>query len=347
MTGDLANWDLAWPWLLLALPLPWLATRLLPPVKATLDAALRIPFGDDLRALRTQADRAPRSSWSLPLLMAWALLCVAAARPQQLGDAIQVPHTGRDLMLAVDLSASMSTPDMQLGGSVVDRLTAVKAVLGDFLDRRVGDRVGLVLFGARAYAVTPLTTDRDAVRQQLYDSVAGLAGTETAIGDAIALAVKRRTLNADADEDPETRQRVLILLTDGVNTAGAITPEKAAQLAAQAKLRVYTIGFGGEGQDTGFFGLRIPRPAEIDESTLRSIAQQTGGRYFRARDTSELAEIYAELDRIEPAPRPGEILRPRVERYPLPLMLAMAIAMLVFLARHARAPIRHQLGATR
>ena len=335
MTDEAATWVLAWPWLLLALPLPWLAARLLPVSGTNLDAALRIPFGDELRALQREADRAPRVRWSLLSLMAWALLCVAAARPQQLGEAVQPPQTGRDLLLAVDLSGSMGTEDMRLGGYAVDRLTAVKAVLGDFLDRRVGDRVGLLLFGERAYAVTPLTPDREAVRQQLNDSEVGLAGRDTAIGDAIALTVKRLIQNAGSGQG----QRVLILLTDGVNNAGAVSPDNAAQLAADAKVRVHTIGFGGEGAGSGFFSLRTPQPSEVDEATLRSIARKTGGRYFRARDTSELAGIYAELDRIEPTPQPGEVQRPRVERYPIPLLLALAVAALGFLIRQARLPV--------
>jgi len=335
MTDEVAKWVLAWPWLLLALPLPWLAARLLPVSGSKLDAALRIPFGDELRALQREADRAPRVRWSLLSLVAWALLCVAAARPQQLGEAVQPPQTGRDLLLAVDLSGSMGTEDMRLGGYAVDRLSAVKAVLGDFLDRRVGDRVGLLLFGERAYAVTPLTPDREAVRQQLNDSEVGLAGRDTAIGDAIALTVKRLIQNAGSGQG----QRVLILLTDGVNNAGAVSPDNAAQLAADAKVRVHTIGFGGEGAGSGFFGLRTPQPSEVDEATLRSIARKTGGRYFRARDTSELAGIYAELDRIEPTPQPGEVQRPRVERYPIPLLLALAVAALGFLIRHARLPV--------
>ena len=335
MTDEVATWVLAWPWLLLALPLPWLAARLLPVSGTNLDAALRIPFGDELRALQREADRAPRVRWSLLSLVAWALLCVAAARPQQLGEAVQPPQTGRDLLLAVDLSGSMGTEDMRLGGYAVDRLSAVKAVLGDFLDRRVGDRVGLLLFGERAYAVMPLTPDREAVRQQLNDSEVGLAGRDTAIGDAIALTVKRLIQNAGSGQG----QRVLILLTDGVNNAGAVSPDNAAQLAADAKVRVHTIGFGGEGAGSGFFSLRTPQPSEVDEATLRSIARKTGGRYFRARDTSELAGIYAELDRIEPTPQPGEVQRPRVERYPIPLLLALAVAALGFLIRHARLPV--------
>src|SRR5207247_1917039 len=120
-------------------------------------------------ALDAERSRTPRARRLLPALLAWALLCVAAARPQELGAIVQPPRSGRDLLLAVDLSGSMAETDMTLGGRRVDRLTAVKAVLGDFLERRVGDRVGLLLFGDKAYAVTPLTLDRDSVRTQLYE----------------------------------------------------------------------------------------------------------------------------------------------------------------------------------
>ena len=343
MSDGFSNLVFAWPWLLLALPLPWLAARLLPAVRTGFEAALRVPFGDEVRALQTQADRAPGMRWPLLFLLAWALLCVAAARPQQLGPAVQPPETGRDLLLAVDLSQSMGTEDMRLGAYSVDRLTAVKAVLGDFLDRRVGDRVGLLLFGERAYAVTPLTTDREAVRQQLDDSVVGLAGAQTAIGDAIALTVKRLT----RDKGDHQEQRVLILLTDGVNTAGAISPEQATELAVDAKVRVHTIGFGGEQQALGMFGLRLQQPAEIDEAALRLIAEETGGRYFRARDANELASIYAELDRIEPSLRPGEMQRLRIERYPLPLALALGVAALGFARRHVRFGVRAPASTSR
>ena len=151
--------------------------------------------------------------------------------------------------------------------------------------------------------------------------------------------MKRLSRDAGGDQ----AQRVLILLTDGVNTAGAVSPEQATQLAVDAKVRVHTIGFGGEQQELGMFGLRLQQAAEIDEAALRSIAAKTGGRYFRARDTDELAGIYAELDRIEPSPRPGQIQRLRIERYPLPLALALAVAALGFARRHvrfgARAPV--------
>jgi Ca-activated chloride channel family protein len=318
----------AWPWWLVALPLPWVARRLLPAARSP-SAALKVPFGTRLDAIAHAGGRVGQSGGAGWLMwLAWILLCVGAARPQQLGDAIQPPLAGRDLMLALDLSGSMSEPDMELGGSPVDRLTAAKAVLADFLDRRGGDRVGLLVFGRRAYALTPLTLDRETVREQLGDSVIGLAGQETAIGDAIGLAVKR--LRAQP-----AGQRVLILLTDGVNTAGALEPKKAAQLARDEGVRVHTVAFGGNGS-LSLFGFQLPMPGagdEIDEDTLRTVATMTGGRFFRARDTAELAGIYAEIDRLEPVERPGKAVRPKLERYAWPLAAALALALLAFAQR--------------
>jgi Ca-activated chloride channel family protein len=316
----------AWPWMWLAFPLPWLAGWLLPPHRNT-SASLKVPYGRRLDAIATLGGRSRRLHVAALAWLAWFLLCAAAARPQQLGEAVAPPQSGRDLMLAVDLSGSMSEPDMELGGNVVDRLTAAKAVLADFLDRRVGDRVGLLVFGQRAYALTPLTLDRDSVRDQLRDSVAGLAGRETAIGDAIGLAVKRL-------RDQPKGQRVLILLTDGVNTAGVLEPLKAAELAKAEGVRIHTIAFGGSGGGFSIFGLTVPMPGgedEIDEATLKKIAQETGGQSFRARDTEQLAGIYAELDRIEPVKQEGARVRPRVERYGWPLAAALLVALLAFL----------------
>ena len=321
----------AWPWLLVALPLPLLARWLLPVSRAT-GAALRVPYGPRLDAIAQSGGHALRGSVHPLLVLAWILLCVAAARPQQLGDAVQPPQVGRDLMLALDLSGSMSEPDMELGGRPVDRLTAAKAVLADFLERRAGDRIGLLVFGRRAYTLTPLTLDRDSVREQLGDSVVGLAGQETAIGDAIGLAVKR--LRAQPAE-----QRVLILLTDGVNTAGALDPRKATELARSEQVRVHTIAFGGDGS-LSVFGFKLPMPGagdEVDESTLRAIAEQTGGRFLRARDTAQLVDIYAEIDRLEPVRRPGKAVRPKLERYAWPLAGAFACALFAFLWPRRRA----------
>ena len=295
------------------------------PVARGQHAALKVPYAPAALQRIVQPGRAVRvSSAGVLRWGAWVLLCLACARPQQLGDPVEPPRLGRQMMLAVDLSGSMSEADMQLGGHIVDRLTAAKAVLADFLDRRQGDRVGLLVFGQRAYTLTPLTPDLNSVRAQLRDSVVGLAGRETALGDAIALSVKRL-------RDQPDGQRVVVVLTDGVNTAGVLEPLKAAELASAQGVRVHTIAFGGSG-GLNFFGIQLPAQDDpIDEDTLKSVASQTGGRFFRARDTAELVGIYAELDRLEPIEMAGASIRPRIERYAWPLFAALLMAGLVSL----------------
>lgn len=315
---------LAWPWALLALPLPWLM-RAWPRRDDPAGAALKVPWS--AQVLQDIAGRAGANHARLQRVLLWAgwcCLCVALARPQLLGEAVSPPTQARQLMLALDVSGSMSEPDMVLGDQVVERLTAAKAVLADFLDRRAGDRVGLLVFGERAYALTPVTADLASVREQLGDAVVGLAGRETAIGDAIALAVKRLR------GQPEG-QRVLVLLTDGVSNAGVLAPLRAGELAAGEQVRVYTVAFGGDG-GTKLFGFDVGQAQDpVDEATLGKIAAQTGGRFFRARDTRQLAGIYAELDRLEPIASRGPVLRPRSEMYAWPLALALLLGALAWL----------------
>lgn len=313
----------AWPWMLLAMPLP-LLLRLLWPVRPDDGIpALRLPQAQTPLPVVPGVTQLRRGLGWLPLI-AWLLLCIAAARPQTLGPIQAPPQTGRDLMLAVDISGSMEQPDMRLGGRSVDRLTAAKAVLDDFLERRASDRVGLIVFGQRAYAIAPLTRDRESVRSQLRDVMVGMAGRETAIGDAIGLAIKR--LRAQPAE-----HRVLILLTDGENTAGVLTPAKAAELARAENVRIHTIAFGGDGDVLSMFGISIPLPgiqAGIDEASLRQVAELTGGQFFRAADANSLAGIYAEIDRLEPNSSEGQALRPRIEHYWRWLLAALLTAVL-------------------
>jgi len=318
-------WTFAWWWMLLALPLPWLVRRFMPAEPVERDAALRVPVAAefaDLAGLRT-ADAARR--WRLAALYGvWVLAVVAAARPQFVGEPVALPMTGRDLLLSVDLSGSMEEQDFQLNGEWVDRLTALKAVATDFIERRVGDRIGLILFGREAYLQAPLTFDRKTVSTLLDESVIGLAGKETAIGDSIGLAI--RTLE---DAGVAEGRRVLLLLTDGANTAGAVDPLKAAELAAQRKLVIYTIGIGADSLTVrSLFGLREINPsADLDEDTLTAIAEMTGGRYFRARDTAEFAEIYEVLDELEPAESDERGFRPVTELFHWPLGAAVLLAL--------------------
>ncbi|MBN8885985.1 MAG: VWA domain-containing protein [Rudaea sp.] len=314
--------EFAWPWLFVLLPLPWLAARMLAPATTDASAALRLPIV--LAGFDLAGGANPVARWKRWLaLIAWALLIAAAARPQWIGEPIDLARSGRDLMLIVDASGSMDTPDMRIGGQDVTRYGAVKAIAGDFVRRRVGDRLGLIVFGSQAYLLTPLTFDRDTVGKQLGESVVGLPGRETAIGDAVGLAVKRlRERPAD--------QRVAILLTDGVNDAGELDPLKAIDLAVAEKVKVYTIGIGAEAMriNDGFFGSRVVNPsAEIDEKMLADMAQKTGGRYFRARDTAELAKIYEDIDRLEPSADKGQQFRPIDELFFWPLSAALLLAL--------------------
>jgi len=324
--------DFACPWAWLLLPLPYLIYRLAPPALAAEDAALWVPSLHPFGENRHKRSRRRWPWWLLlPAALCWLALVMATAQPQWLGEPLELPVSGRDLVLAVDLSGSMDTKDFDLNGETVNRLTALKSVATEFIRRRQGDRLGLILFGEQAYVQTPLTFDRKTVEQFLREAALGLAGDSTAIGDAIGLAVKRL-------QGGQAQERVLILLTDGANTAGQITPLKAAELAAEKGLKIYTVGIGAdEMQVKSFFFNRTVNPsADLDEKTLTAIAKRTGGRYFRARDTDELEQIYAMLDRLEPVEKAHEVFRPVSALYPWPLGLALFGALLLGLIDQAR-----------
>lgn len=240
------------------------------------------------------------------LAMIWICLVIAVMRPVYYGEPIAMPNEGRDLMIAVDLSGSMQTKDMRINNQEVDRLVMVKSVLSEFIQQRVGDRLGLILFADTAYLQAPLTFDRNTVATLLEETVIGLVGESTAIGDAIGLAVKRYSAKPDT-------QKVLILLTDGQNTAGNITPEQALELAVSEDVTIYPIGVGADVMMVNsLFGQRQINPsAELDERLLNDLAKATGGQYFRARDTEELANIYALLNRIEPIADETQTIRPQ------------------------------------
>jgi len=315
------GFSIAWPWLLLLAPVPWILRLLLPASPSGDMQALRVPWFSAVAGGKAGWTRRP---WlAIIAALVWLLLVAAASRPQWIGEIESLPVTGRDLLLAVDISGSMDTQDMVMNNTAVNRLKVVKKVAGEFIQRRHGDRVGLVLFGSRAYLQTPLTFDTETTATLLDESEIGLAGRETAIGDAIGLAVKRLRDDAAAD-------RVLVLLTDGANTSGEVQPLQAAEFAARDGLTVYTVGVGAdEMMVQDFFGSRVVNPsADLDEDTLRSIAERTGGRYFRARDTRELENIYEILDELEPVESDVEIIRPVDELFYWPMGIAYALALL-------------------
>jgi len=321
-------YEFSWWWMFFLLPLPWLVRWLLKPAEQS-GVALRVPFLQDF--LQQGVVKGQSLLTRLALLcaaLAWIGLLTAVARPVWVGDAVALPAAGRDLMLAVDLSGSMQEQDFRINQQVVDRLAATKLVASEFISQRTGDRVGLVLFGDQAYLQAPLTFDRETVRTLLGESAIGLAGERTAIGDAIGLALKRL-------QDSPEKNRVLILMTDGANTAGSVSPLEAAEMAATAGLKIYTVGIGSESQSTrNVLGFNLVNPnAELDERLLRAVADKTGGRYFRARDTEEFQRIYDELDRLEPVEVEAGEWRPQQELFRWPLLAALGLGLGAFLLR--------------
>lgn len=308
---------LAWPWLLLLLLLPLLVRRSLRAVPAMQGEPLLIPTLPYVSERPVSARR-----WQLVLLMlAWACLCLALARPQWLGEPVALEQAHRDLMLAVDLSDSMRTQDMVLNGAPVDRLSVVKQQLTQFVGHREGDRMGLILFADHAYVMMPLSADHATLAQFIDELDFGLAGHLTAIGEAIGLSLKRL-------EQQQTQQKVLILLSDGRDTVETLSPLTAATLAANAQMRIYTIGLGADDPEDP-----DGSHSDLDEQTLTHIAALTGGHYFRARDPDSLAQIYQAIDKLEPSEISARFYQPRQELYPWPLALALALSLLLLVRR--------------
>ncbi|WP_268797177.1 vWA domain-containing protein [Pseudomonas huanghezhanensis] len=322
--------EFAWPWVFLALPLPWVMRLLLPPADSG-EAALKVSFLNELEGMAGRRARANLPGWrrQLPFICLWLLLLAAAARPQWLGDPLPIAASGRDLLVAVDVSGSMDYPDMTWKNDEVSRLTLVKMLMGDFLEHREGDRVGLILFGSQAYLQAPLTFDRHTVRVWLDEARIGIAGKNTAIGDAIGLALKRLRLRP-------AQSRVLILITDGANNGGQIDPATAARLAAQEGVKIYPIGIGADPDKGAASVLGLNPTLDLDEASLKELANISGGQYFRARDGVQLAKIGEALDELEPVAQQPTQARPALSLYHWPLGTALLLS--VVLVIHERWP---------
>ena len=312
------------PWLLvlaalLPLVLPWRR-------RAARTAALRFPTLAGLRALAPAGAARRRMVLAVMRLLVLVLLVVALARPQAGTAAAKVHREGVDVVLAVDVSGSMLSEDFTLGSGRASRLDAVKAVVKEFVAARPEDRIGLVLFGSRPYTQCPLTLDHGWLLQNLDRAKVGMIEDGTAIGSGLATAVNR--LRAST-----AKSKFVVLLTDGQQNAGRITPETAAEAAAAIGIRVYTVGAGTRGlapfpmQD--MFGNKVyrPVPVDIDEKTLERVAQATHGRYFRATDTKSLHDIYAEIDRAEKTPFAAPEFLDYHELYPWLVWPALALVL--------------------
>lgn len=314
--------ELASPWALLLLPIPLLFWYLLPQAKIKHIAALEVPFFEAMRSIVNKEQQAisAQSSLIIPALM-WLFLVVALAGPRWVGEPLPIKREGYNIMMALDLSGSMEVNDMALHGRPVSRLMVVKRAAEQFVDERKGDRIGLILFGTQAYLQTPLTYDRHSVLTRIEDATVGLAGKTTSIGDAVGLAVKRLT-------EVPPKGRVIILLTDGANNSGILTPLKAAEIAKEEDIKIYTIGLGAESDPSAinpdnFFDVNIS--ADLDEETLKKMADMTGGHYFRATDPASLHTIYQTINRLERIQQEQATIRPQKEYYPWLVALALLL----------------------
>ncbi|MEW8316641.1 MAG: VWA domain-containing protein [Candidatus Thiodiazotropha endolucinida] len=294
-----------WPWMALLLLLPLLIrffwsrplNRQHESVEGTQTTLLHPTLAHLQDAFHTRQPRQPLSarlhSWLLHLL--WLALVLALMRPQWLEPYTENRTAGYDLMLAVDASHSMNALDFTLNDEQVSRMQVVKGVVAKFIEGRQGDRIGLVVFGSKAYVLSPLTYDRKAVNSLLSEVIPRIAGDGTAIGDALGLGVKKLR------ERPQG-SRVLLLIADGENTAGTIPPLKAAQLAAEEGIRIYSIGVGSDKKRVPIMenGRIITRTdLGFNEAVMREIAEAADGAYFRATDTAALEKIYQHIDELE------------------------------------------------
>ena len=318
-----------WPWFYLILPLPFLYRKLRRSANSEspyLESTILLSIAETQNRLVSSTSQ--RRLLILLLIIAWLSLVTAIARPVNIGDPVALPTTGRDILLAVDISGSMEREDMIINGRQVNRLYAVKSVVSEFVNTREGDRLGLILFGERAYLQTPLTFDTKTLQDLLIEAQIGFAGNGTAIGDAIGLSVKKLKERPDSN-------RVLILLTDGSNTAGVLSPSEASDIAKKAKVKIYTIGIGdGRQRNQVLFGQTlVNQNNDLDERTLTAIADLTGGKYFRARDPRELRSFYDQLIKLEPIDQDEELLRPITSLFHWPLALFLTCSLLIILIR--------------
>ena len=324
----------AYPMAVFLLVLPLVFRYLLPAVKGLHGDALKVPFIDDLQKIAvksggiwgTQLGKKTSALGLFGLYLIYILLVMAAARPQWVGDPIPLRSQSRDIMLIMDISNSMREPDFAIGNRRINRLAAVKKTASDFIDKRRDDRIGLILFGTQAYLQAPLTYDKQSVKDILWSMDAGMAGNSTSIGDAIGLALKNI-------KDNDKKEKILVLLTDGENNDGSLSMPEAINLAKNENVKVYTIGVGAEAAFIdSFFGMQIGiGNSGLDEQSLKQLAQDTKGRYFRARDTQSLQQIYNAIDQLEPTENNEQFSVETKELFYIPLLLAALLSVIMYM----------------
>ena len=308
--------EFSWPWIFLLLPLPLLFRQ---PTQGLATNALRIPTMlsralDDLQV----SSRYTMSVEQIAMWLAWIALLLALAQPWRPGDTVVQPVSGRALAMVVDLSGSMERRDFTLDGETSDRLSVVKSAAGQFIEARQGDRISLILFGREAFVASPLSFDLDAIRIILDSAGIGMAGRSTAIGDALGLAIK--TLRNDTSDS-----KAIVLLSDGTNNSGSAEPESAASFARDLGIHIHSVAMGSDDSEASPSGYATANSADLDEATLEAIANDSGGKFFRARSSAELNAVYEEINKLErsESDAPPVVLQQDLRHWPLLFMLGL------------------------
>lgn len=322
-----------YPIVFLLVFLPFVIRAILPAVKGIHGDALRFPLLKDVKDITQKSGKIwdvslpLKNSFAKPVVwvfVIWGLLCVAAARPQWVGEPIRIKNYSRDILLVTDISTSMLARDFSINNYLVSRLTAVKQVINQFIEKRANDRIGLILYGTRAYLQAPITYDKKAVQDILMNVEAGMAGNSTAIGDALGLALKY------LKDTPNKDKKVIILLTDGENNDGMLTMPEVMNLAKKEGVKIYTIGVGPKDNYlNSFMGISFALPDGLDEDSLKQLAKDTQGRYFRAEDTSDLLQVYAAIDQLEPDQNEDNFVQETKDLFYIPLLAAVVLGMIL------------------
>lgn len=324
-------YQLEYPWLLALLPLPLLVWWLLPPYREETASVRLAFFGEVARAAGlapAPGAVVPKTNWLQKIIapLCWGLIVLALARPQFVEPPIQKVQPARDLLLALDLSQSMDTRDLRdPEGQRVARVEAVRKVVDGFVERRKGDRIGLIVFGDAAFPQAPFTLDHGTVRTMIAAIVPGMAGPRTALGDSIGLGIKMF-------EPSKAPEKVMILLTDGNDTASKMPPDRAADIAKQHKITIHTVAIGdpaAKGEE------------RVDVAALQKVAAATGGRYFFGQDQKQLEEIYATLDQITPQNQETLSWRPKRELFYLPIGVALGVLLFYQVGMFGWVSLRH------
>lgn len=316
----------AWPWLFLLLPLPWIILSVFKKIKTKDSVTAPTIIFPKLAKLQQAFADAGSASRNIPLWqkilvgIMWALLIVSLMRPELVNDIAYSKNVGYDLMLAVDLSRSMEIVDFSEKGKPLSRIAATKKVVANFVRHRVGDRVGLIVFAEQAFLTIPLTLDTRAASKLLDNLVVGMAGERTAIGDAIGIGVQ------NLRKRPES-SRILILLTDGDDTASHIPPIEAAKIAKSDGIKIYTIGVGNK----------------LDETLLEQMASMTGGIYYKVANVDDLQQVYSQIDQLEKSEATQKVVLIKTPLYHWPLLGALIIFILIYLVNTRRYGFANEL----